>query len=169
MKQRIYILGTSASGKSTLAEILSEKLNVPVYHLDDIFWYKKYSRKRNEKKRDEMISKIIGKKRWIIEGVYGSWTEKGIKKSDLVIWLDFPFRILSLRILRRFLKEKNKKTDENWKNIFRLIKYVKKYKKGDHGSSYKSHKTLIDEYKVNTVIIKNKKQLNNFLRTMNLK
>lgn len=164
--KRIYVLGTSGSGKTTLGDILSEKLGITHYDLDDIFWYKKYSKKRNEKKVREITSKIIRKKEWIIEGIYGSWTEKGIKKSTLVIWLDFPFRVLSWRILKRFFKEEEKKDDENWKNIFRLIKYVKGYKTGDHGGSYKTHKNIIDKYNVNLIKIKNNRQLKKFLEEL---
>jgi len=49
------------------------------------------------------------------------------------------------------------------KNLLRIIKYIKKYRKGTHEGSYKSHKTLIDKYKVNLIIIKNKKQFKEFI------
>lgn len=36
--KRIMLIGSGGSGKSTLARELGEKLNIPVYHLDVLFW-----------------------------------------------------------------------------------------------------------------------------------
>ena len=35
---RIWITGNSASGKTTLANFIGEKFNIPVYHRDSITW-----------------------------------------------------------------------------------------------------------------------------------
>lgn len=163
---KIFILGTSGSGKTTLANILSKKFNIPSYNLDDCFWYKKFSKKRNYKKRDEMILKILKKEKWVAEGVYGFWTEKFVKKSNLVIWLNYPFRILSWRNIKRFFCHKEKNSKEDLKNLMRIIKYVKNYQKGEHDGSYKSHKKIVDEHKPSLIIIKNKRQLNDFLKNL---
>ena len=34
----IILTGNRGAGKSTLSRKLSDKLNIPVYHLDKIFW-----------------------------------------------------------------------------------------------------------------------------------
>ncbi|GCD11565.1 hypothetical protein [Clostridium tagluense] len=36
--QSIWILGSSGSGKTTLANVIGNKLGVPVYYNDRIFW-----------------------------------------------------------------------------------------------------------------------------------
>ncbi|MBT96762.1 hypothetical protein CMI49_01540 [Candidatus Pacearchaeota archaeon] len=166
---KIFILGTSGSGKTTLAKNLSEKMNISHYNLDDFFWYKRFSKKRNPKKRDSMILSILKKRKWIAEGIYGFWTEKFVKKSDLVIWLDYSFGKLSWRNIKRFIKQREKKSDENLKNLIRIIKYVKNYRKGVHGGSYKSHKEIIDKHQINLVIIKNNKQLKEFMKSLDEK
>ena len=36
--KRIIIIGPSGAGKSTLSSKLGDILNIPVYHLDNIWW-----------------------------------------------------------------------------------------------------------------------------------
>lgn len=38
MTERSLIIGSPGSGKSTFAKQLSQKMNVPVFHLDKLFW-----------------------------------------------------------------------------------------------------------------------------------
>ncbi|MBS3144559.1 AAA family ATPase, partial [Candidatus Woesearchaeota archaeon] len=41
--KRIYILGCSGSGKTSVAQELARKLHIQHYDLDDLFWKKKYT------------------------------------------------------------------------------------------------------------------------------
>ena len=83
--------------------------------------------------------------------------------------LDYSFGKLSWRNIKRFIKQREKKSDENLKNLIRIIKYVKNYRKGVHGGSYKSHKEIIDKHQINLVIIKNNKQLKEFMKSLDEK
>ena len=115
-----------------------------------------------------MSSKITNKKS-IIEGVYGLWTRKPIKKADLVIWLDPPFRVLSHRIFLRYLKRKLKGSSEDTlKGTLELIKYAGRYKKTDSEStsSYNGHKALIQRHDVKFILIRNKKDLNKLFQSL---
>ncbi len=163
---KIFILGTSGSGKTTLANQISKKTNIPCHNLDDIFWYKKFSKKRNTKKVDVLINNLLKEEKWIVEGVYGWWTEAFAQKSDLIIFLDIPFRKLAWRNLKRYLFENEKRPNEDFKNLLRLIRYVSKYKKEDYEGSYASHKKIIKNNKTSLVVIKKnsdiKKLLKNF-------
>jgi len=170
--KRVFILGTVGSGKTSLARKLSEKLNIDHYDLDDIFWTKKFNKKRNEKQRDELLKKIISKKKWVIEGVYTNWIEAGIEKSDLIVLLKIPFRTLIYRITKRTIKKEKskskgkKKYNENLKDYMGLIKAAKKYYKKTHTGGYFKHKEFVDKHKVNFVILKSKKQINKFLEEL---
>ena len=162
-KNRIYILGTSGSGKTFLAKKLSNAMNIKHYDLDDVFWVRKYDKKRDEKDRIKLLDKICRSKQWIIEGVYTSWVEKASKRSDLVIWLDTPSYAIIWRIIYRFLQRK-RKHQESWKDIIALIKYARNYRKKDQPAGYYRHKELIEKHKVDLVYIKNKTELNKFLK-----
>lgn len=160
---KIFILGTSGSGKTTLANQISKKTNISHHNLDDIFWYKRFSKKRNPKRVDFLMKKILKEKRWIVEGVYGWWTEIFAQKSDLIIFLDLPFRKLAWRNLKRYLFENEKRPNEDFKNLLRLIKYIKRYKKGEHEGSYICHKKIINKHKVNLIVIKKNSQIKELL------
>lgn len=169
--KRIFILGTVGSGKSTLARKLSEKLKIKHYDLDDIFWTSKFNKKRSGKERARRLSNLIKKDRWIVEGVYADWIEKGIKRSNLVILLKVPFNVLFYRITKRTInKEKSKlkgeaRYKENFKDYLGLVKAAFRYNidiNPKHG--YSKHKELVGKHKVSFVVIRNNRELNKLLR-----
>ncbi|MEO2208149.1 hypothetical protein ABGV42_31025 [Paenibacillus pabuli] len=54
----------------------SDKLRIPHYDLDDIFWdhqSNEYGVKAPEDERDRRLREIIGFDSWIVEGVFRSW------------------------------------------------------------------------------------------------
>lgn len=160
---RILILGCSGSGKTFLANKISKNLKIKTYDLDDIFFERKYDIKRNEKDRLKLLSKVTRAKKWIIEGVYSSWIDDAVKKSDIVILLDLPFRILAWRILKRFIKRSiNRK--EGFKDMLMLIKYAYKYKSKNQASGLHKHKELINKHSVKYIHIKNKNELNKLIK-----
>ncbi|TOH24481.1 AAA family ATPase, partial [Vibrio parahaemolyticus] len=36
--KRIAVIGSGGSGKSTFSALLGKKLNLPVHHLDQLYW-----------------------------------------------------------------------------------------------------------------------------------
>ncbi len=162
--KHIYILGTAGSGKSYLANKLSNILKIRSYDLDDIFWEKKYYIKRDEKKREQLLKTLAKKDKWIMEGVFSSWVEPAIKRSDLVIWLDPPFHIIVYRIFIRFFKRKLKRYRETWRDMFILLKYVKNYHAKHQEAGYYKHKRLIEKNNLKYVYLRNKKEINKFLK-----
>ena len=92
--QKIYIIGPESSGKSTLAKILSKKLKIKHYDLDNVVWSRRYDKKRSHEMRLKKLNEIIKKKRWIIEGIFGGWTEPVFKNTGLVIILNLNYSLL---------------------------------------------------------------------------
>ncbi len=98
--QRIAIIGTTAAGKSTLAEALSEKFNLPYVELDALYWGPNWTPVPFEEFWDQVETAIEGD-RWVVVGNYQSVRWLIWDKADAIIWLDYPFRILFWRLLKR--------------------------------------------------------------------
>ena len=126
---KIYILGNSASGKSTLAVLLSEKLNIDVYHLDDLFWKDKYNELYNESEQVSIIQNILPKKNWIIEGAYyeDAIVNAISLQADCIIVIRPKYFIVILwriitRAIKRNLGKKNK--PETVKSVSQMIRWA---------------------------------------------
>lgn len=129
MGERISIIGCSNSGKSTLANSLSRKLNTPAYHLDQIAHIENTKWVRNS---DEVLieqhHKIIMKDAWIIDGNYSVCMKERLDIVTGVIWLDpNVFSSVYRYIYRCFKNDKNRpgklvgvKNDFN----FSLVKWI---------------------------------------------
>ncbi len=160
--KRVYILGCSGSGKTTLAKELARKLYIQHYDLDDIFWKKKYTIKRDEKSCRSLLKKLAVKDSWIIEGVYDRWVDPAVRRATFVIWLRISPLIITLHLLQRYIFRE--KTKESWKDTLMLIRYVWRYEKEDQPSGFGSHKKLIEKYKVPYIKIKKEKEAKYFLK-----
>lgn len=163
---KIYIVGPEGSGKSSLAKTISEKLKIKHYDLDDVVWSERYNRKRANKLRLKMLKNILKKDRWIIEGIFGGWTEPIFKKADKVIVLNLSYHLLVKNLLKRFIRGRfngYEKQKTNALSTWKVIKHVKKYRFRDHPKSYSGHMALIKKTKAKFIEINNEKQLKNFL------
>jgi adenylate kinase family enzyme len=90
--KKIIIVGCPGSGKSTLARTLRDKLNLPLYHLDLIFWNPDGTNIPKQEFK-ERLQEIIDTDEWIIDGNYNSTMEMRMQASDTVIFLDYPTEI----------------------------------------------------------------------------
>ena len=102
---RICIIGCSNSGKSTLADALSKKLNIPAYHLDQ-FAHIEYS--NWQRQADEILienhNNIIKNDSWVIDGNYSICMKPRIARATAVIWLDPTVYSSIWRYLLRSIK-----------------------------------------------------------------
>lgn len=136
LAKKISIIGCPASGKTTMSNYLGKLLGIPVYHLDKIFWKEKGGIKQDVfiKHQDD----ILQKDEWIIDGHF--WKSKTfdirLNASDIIIFFDFPKRIIYYRLLKRVIKNYGKERSdmpEGQKTFFdwNLIKYIWSYSSDD--------------------------------------
>jgi len=90
--KRILIIGCPGSGKSTFARSLHRITNIPLVHLDLLFWNPDRTTVDREIFRKRLFSEME-KERWIIDGNYGATMEARIRACDTVFFLDYPTEI----------------------------------------------------------------------------
>lgn len=101
--QRIVILGNCGGGKSTLATQLGAVLDLPVYHLDQIFWKPGWV----ESERDEFDARVLevtATERWIIDGNYTRTLQARIDRADLIIYINISRSLAVYRVVRRSVR-----------------------------------------------------------------
>ena len=87
--ERVIIIGCGGSGKSTLARKLGEKTDLPVVHLDQIFWSPGNWQHLDRDAFDEFLQIELDKPRWILDGNYDRTLPLRLKYCDTVIWLNY--------------------------------------------------------------------------------
>jgi adenylate kinase family enzyme len=101
MYTRVIIVGNAGSGKSTLARTLGAKLELPVIHLDAVFWRPGWV-EPDKPEFDAEVLGLTGQPTWVIDGNYNRTLDARLAVADLIIFLDFPRRLCLWRVCRRW-------------------------------------------------------------------
>ncbi|PTI61893.1 AAA family ATPase, partial [Staphylococcus shinii] len=100
---KIIVIGSSGSGKSTLSRELSNILEIPVYHLDKLFWKPNWVMTTKDE-QFKIQNSLLDKNEWIIDGNYTGILEERLLSADTIIFLNLPRRICYYRVFKRLLK-----------------------------------------------------------------
>lgn len=108
---KLYIVGPVASGKSTLAQQLSQLTGTPCFHLDEIVHAKdptnpQGNRKRSVQERDELFHVILAKDSYIMEDTGRSCFLEGMEQADSVVLLDVSPILRRKRVVTRWLRQR---------------------------------------------------------------
>ncbi len=86
---RILIIGCSGGGKSTLSRALSARLDMPVTHLDVLWWKPGWTESTYDEFRPKVAAACAGD-RWIIDGNFSRTFDIRMPRADTIIWIDQP-------------------------------------------------------------------------------
>ena len=166
--ERILIIGCPGAGKTTLARQLGEKLNLPVVHLDRIFWAPGNWEHLEQKDFDKVLLTELEKSKWIIEGNYDRTLPLRLQYCDAVIWLDFSrWACMGGWFKRMIINWGKVRPDmapgcvERYEQEF--AEFIWNFRKDNQEKYYR----LLNEVKnVETIVLKNRRMVKQFLKTM---
>jgi adenylate kinase family enzyme len=120
--RRILILGTSGSGKTTVARRVAAELGIPHVELDAIRHQANWIELPDDQFRDR-VARAAGDDSWVIDGNYGVVKDLTRPRATMIVWLDLPrwrvmsqviWRSLSRAITRRELWNGNRERFSTW-------------------------------------------------------
>ena len=162
--KRIVIIGCGGAGKSTLARQLGEKLDIPVVHLDKLFWNPGWVEK-SKKEFDALHEQELAKEKWIMDGNFNRTMPQRIARCDTVIYLDFSRIVCLLGVLKRVLTTYGKVRPDMGEGCperidFEFLKWVWSYNKNKRERNYK---LLNEAQHAETIVLKNRRMVRKFL------
>ncbi len=164
---KILIIGNAGAGKSTFARQLSATLNLPLVHLDKLFWTGNWEH-TTRVEFDNLLQKELEKPQWIIDGNFNRTIPHRLKYCDTVFYLDFPTTTCLWGITQRVIKHYGKSRSDMGGNCpeyfdankYSLYKHVLQFNK-EHRRTYYD---LLSSANVNVIIFKNRRQLREYLK-----
>jgi adenylate kinase family enzyme len=107
--RRVVVFGSGGAGKTTFSRRLGALLDLPVTHLDRLFWQPGWVSAPLEEFQTAQLEVVAGD-RWIIDGNFSSTMHLRLPRADTVILLDYPRRTnvrrACLRIVRDYGQDK---------------------------------------------------------------
>lgn len=105
--QRILIIGNAGSGKTTFAKQLSQKLGLPLIHLDRLFWNGNWEHISREE-FDALLQAELEKPQWIIDGNFNRTLPHRLRYCDQVFFFDLPTWVCLWGITKRLFENYGK-------------------------------------------------------------
>lgn len=161
--ERIVIIGCPGSGKSTLARDLGEKLDLPVVHLDRLWWTKDRQHISREE-FDARLENVLKLDRWIIDGNYSRTMDTRLQHCDTIIYLDFSRWICLWGVFRRAVSRKREAIGGNPERLdWEFVKYIWNFNKNNRVLN----STRIAKSKhAKAIVLKNRKEVKQFLEKL---
>jgi adenylate kinase family enzyme len=167
---KIYIVGSVASGKSTLAKKISQITGVPCYHLDETVYVvdptePSGNKKRSIKERNILFRNMLEQTHYIMEDAGRECFCEGMKQADTIILLEIPLIIRKKRILLRWIKQNLGIEKCIYRPCFDMLNamfhWARDYDTGEDGT-----KKRVSLFENKTIVLHNNKDIKQYMKTL---
>lgn len=164
---KIIVIGNAGSGKTTFSKKLAKKINLPLVHLDKIFWFGNWQHISKDD-FDKLLENEIQKDFWIIDGNFDRTIPRRLKECDTIFYFDFPTISClwnsTIRIIKNYGYTRDdmggycpEKFDRHKLELYiSILKFNKKNRK-------RYYEMLSEEKDKNIIIFKSRKDVKKYL------
>ena len=98
--RRFVVIGCTGSGKTSMAQAISNRLSIPHVEMDSLAWKPGWEATADE----ELFAKVDGATRgeaWVVDGNYSRTRPITWPRAQTIVWLDYRFPRIFLQLVRR--------------------------------------------------------------------
>ena len=106
---KINVIGTTGSGKTTFSSALAQQLQIEYIEIDKVYWKPNWREPEEQEFLDKLSNSIIGAE-WVLDGNYSRARKLIWESADTVIWLDYGYfrtlwQLVKRSITRSYIKQ----------------------------------------------------------------
>lgn len=98
--QRLSVVGTSGSGKTTVASQIAQRLGIPHVELDALHWGPDWTPAPLDVFR-ERVARVLDGDSWAVDGNYSKVRDIVWSRADTVVWLDYALPVIMWQLVQR--------------------------------------------------------------------
>ncbi len=98
--QRILVIGTSGSGKSTVALAIAKRLSLTYTPTDPFYWEPGW-KPASSAKVDARLRAVLAEPAWVLDGNFDDRRDWVWARAEGIVWLDLPWLLTVYRVVTR--------------------------------------------------------------------
>lgn len=167
---KIYLVGSVASGKTTLARRISQITGIPCAHLDEVVYVEDPTdswgnTKRPIEERDRLFQGLLAQKEYLMEDAGRECFIEGMRQADQIVLLETSYVTRRKRILLRWFKQNLGIESCIYKpnlGILRaMFRWAKSYDRGTDGT-----KQRVAQFREKVVVLHNNREIEAYLKKL---
>jgi adenylate kinase family enzyme len=98
--ERVVIIGSSCSGKTTMAKQVAAILQVAHIELDALHWLPEWQERPDSEFR-ELVASAVAAERWVVDGNYNMVRDVVWQRATTLVWLNHSFPVVFWQAVSR--------------------------------------------------------------------
>jgi len=166
--KRVAVIGSPGAGKTIFSRKLAEKTSLPLVHLDIYYNDEKLGFKEDRAAWEKLVSELVAKPEWIMDGNYGSTFPLRFERADTIIFLDYKRWRALMGVYKRRLQYHSKlrpDMPEGWreKTDRNFMRYVWNFNKKSRSIIFAAAEP---DHHQKMIIFRKPKDAENYLRSL---